>query len=214
MKDRAPRRCARHWFARLSPMSFLCHRTAERFFGPRNCPRRVKRPHYLCVRQNCTHRSNQGRTGSHRGTKNDKAAKRRPVIDPVVCHERKIWSGRRGSNPRPRPWQGRALPLSYTRIRDGGERSPSTADLCQMRTANATVRMRSDAAPVIQFHYQMAANRSETTPKLGTAAPLGPRREPRDQSPSVTRGDSSRSPWFRSPAGKRLRIEFCGQAAI
>ena len=29
------------------------------------------------------------------------------------------WSGRRGSNPRPRPWQGRALPLSYTRIRFG-----------------------------------------------------------------------------------------------
>ena len=25
------------------------------------------------------------------------------------------WSGRRGSNPRPRPWQGRALPLSYSR---------------------------------------------------------------------------------------------------
>ena len=29
----------------------------------------------------------------------------------------KNWSGRRDSNPRPRPWQGRALPLSYTRIR-------------------------------------------------------------------------------------------------
>jgi hypothetical protein len=28
----------------------------------------------------------------------------------------KYWSGRRDSNPRPRPWQGRALPLSYTRI--------------------------------------------------------------------------------------------------
>ena len=26
------------------------------------------------------------------------------------------WSGKRGSNPRPRPWQGRALPLSYFRI--------------------------------------------------------------------------------------------------
>jgi hypothetical protein len=26
-----------------------------------------------------------------------------------------IWSGRRGSNPRHRPWQGRALPLSYSR---------------------------------------------------------------------------------------------------
>src|SRR5579863_4071907 len=25
------------------------------------------------------------------------------------------WSGRRGSNPRHRPWQGRALPLSYSR---------------------------------------------------------------------------------------------------
>ena len=29
------------------------------------------------------------------------------------------WSGRRDSNPRPRPWQGRALPLSYTRILTG-----------------------------------------------------------------------------------------------
>jgi hypothetical protein len=26
------------------------------------------------------------------------------------------WSGRRDSNPRPRPWQGRALPLSYARL--------------------------------------------------------------------------------------------------
>src|SRR5256712_4556762 len=25
------------------------------------------------------------------------------------------WSGKRDSNPRPRPWQGRALPLSYSR---------------------------------------------------------------------------------------------------
>ncbi len=30
-----------------------------------------------------------------------------------------IWSGRRDSNPRPQPWQGCALPLSYTRIHDG-----------------------------------------------------------------------------------------------
>ncbi len=28
-----------------------------------------------------------------------------------------FWSGRRDSNPRPQPWQGCALPLSYTRIR-------------------------------------------------------------------------------------------------
>jgi hypothetical protein len=43
------------------------------------------------------------------------------------CQFWKIWSGRRDSNPRPRPWQGRALPLSYTRIREiGGDRSPAT----------------------------------------------------------------------------------------
>ena len=29
------------------------------------------------------------------------------------------WSGRGDSNPRPQPWQGCALPLSYTRIRGG-----------------------------------------------------------------------------------------------
>src|SRR5580692_5918556 len=30
---------------------------------------------------------------------------------------KEIWSGRRDSNPRPQPWQGCALPLSYARIR-------------------------------------------------------------------------------------------------
>ena len=50
----------------------------------------------------------------------------------------KSWSGRRGSNPRPRPWQGRALPLSYTRIRIGGDCAPATAELCQMQPPNAT----------------------------------------------------------------------------
>ena len=28
-----------------------------------------------------------------------------------------IWSGKRDSNPRPQPWQGCALPLSYFRMR-------------------------------------------------------------------------------------------------
>ena len=31
-----------------------------------------------------------------------------------VCLK-KIWSGKRDSNPRLRPWQGRTLPLSYSR---------------------------------------------------------------------------------------------------
>jgi hypothetical protein len=33
--------------------------------------------------------------------------------------DRALWSGRRDSNPRPQPWQGCALPLSYTRILAG-----------------------------------------------------------------------------------------------
>ncbi len=32
----------------------------------------------------------------------------------------KFWSGRRDSNPRPQPWQGCALPLSYARIQGVG----------------------------------------------------------------------------------------------
>src|SRR5271156_4331517 len=37
---------------------------------------------------------------------------------------KRSWSGRRGSNPRPRPWQGRALPLSYARILVGWKSRP------------------------------------------------------------------------------------------
>jgi hypothetical protein len=34
---------------------------------------------------------------------------------PRTGRGREFWSGRRGSNPRLRPWQGRTLPLSYSR---------------------------------------------------------------------------------------------------
>ena len=39
------------------------------------------------------------------------------TLGQIPLCKRNFWSGRRDSNPRPRPWQGRALPLSYTRIR-------------------------------------------------------------------------------------------------
>ena len=43
----------------------------------------------------------------------------RPDRSPSAEHEltgdKKIWSGRRDLNPRLRPWQGRTLPLSYSR---------------------------------------------------------------------------------------------------
>jgi hypothetical protein len=51
-----------------------------------------------------------------------------------------IWSGRWDSNPRPQPWQGCALPLSYTRIREGKRRSPPTL-LCQKAPGLATERV-------------------------------------------------------------------------
>ena len=34
----------------------------------------------------------------------------------MLSGSRRGWSGKRDSNPRPRPWQGRALPLSYSRV--------------------------------------------------------------------------------------------------
>ena len=37
-----------------------------------------------------------------------------PCLTAWLCRRRK-WSGRRDSNPRPRPWQGRILPLNYFR---------------------------------------------------------------------------------------------------
>ena len=43
----------------------------------------------------------------------------RRILSPVrlpVPPPRHIWSGRRGSNPRPPPWQGDVLPLNYFRI--------------------------------------------------------------------------------------------------
>ena len=40
-----------------------------------------------------------------------------------------LWSGRRDSNPRLRPWQGRTLPLSYSR--SARYQFYSSANLCQ-----------------------------------------------------------------------------------
>src|SRR5436190_23775623 len=40
----------------------------------------------------------------------------RPAPYHLATPPRGEWSGKRDSNPRPRPWQGRALPLSYSRL--------------------------------------------------------------------------------------------------
>jgi hypothetical protein len=115
----------------------------------------------------------------------------------AICMK-KSWSGRRGSNPRPRPWQGRALPLSYTRIRDVGDRSPATAELCQMQAANATVRTR---PRIIKNHRgnpffltkgcESARNNAETALFGRLAPPPGTRPRIPGQAAMVSRSDSS-----------------------
>src|SRR6516165_9775481 len=48
-----------------------------------------------------------------RGSRKQKG--RRQVAFQATDFLEENWSGRRDSNPRPQPWQGCALPLSYTR---------------------------------------------------------------------------------------------------
>ena len=64
-----------------------------------------------------------------------------------------VWSGRRVSNPRPRPWQGRALPLSYSRW----------VDLClvsrqwPLRTSSAEGQNRTDDTSIFSaVLYQLS----------------------------------------------------------
>jgi hypothetical protein len=112
----------------------------------------------------------------------------------------KIWSGRRDSNPRPRPWQGRALPLSYTRIREiGGDHSPATGRAMPnaARECNSprAARNRSNG-PILNAK---AANWPETACewRLTMTCHIC-RREPkesiRDRSAMVWRSDSSHFP--------------------
>src|SRR3954454_2774031 len=50
------------------------------------------------------------------------------------------WSGRRDSNPRPQPWQGYALPLSYARAPDQGAVSRRLPTLLQAARPAASGR--------------------------------------------------------------------------
>ena len=62
-----------------------------------------------------------------------------PLYNKHACGvARADWSGRRDSNPRPQPWQGCALPLSYTRILTGSWPQPDLTILCQKGGGIAT----------------------------------------------------------------------------
>src|ERR1700733_6648683 len=57
-----------------------------------------------------------------------------------------IWSGRRDSNPRPQPWQGCALPLSYTRVLKGGAAAGRAYDAMITRMHHPPARPDSGAS--------------------------------------------------------------------
>ena len=54
-------------------------------------------------------------------------------------HQSKGWSGKRDSNPRLRPWQGRTLPLSYSRSNDQSTTRPGRVQ-AGWRSAKACAR--------------------------------------------------------------------------
>ena len=58
-----------------------------------------------------------------------KAARQRWLQSVSACWEN--WSGRWDSNPRPQPWQGCALPLSYTRSTAAGPRPRDRASMAE-----------------------------------------------------------------------------------
>ena len=68
-------------------------------------------------------RGRRRRVGTPRVVRTGDVTARRPRGDGAVrsiFRDRENWSGRWDSNPRPQPWQGCALPLSYARIHASG----------------------------------------------------------------------------------------------
>src|SRR3954451_10888719 len=61
-----------------------------------------------------------------------------PELIQVTSKIPESWSGRRDSNPRPQPWQGCALPLSYARILAAGSHVPARRRIIQGEEAIAS----------------------------------------------------------------------------
>ena len=84
-----------------------------------------------------------------------------------------FWSGRRDSNPRPQPWQGCALPLSYTRIR-GTTPGRVVGAICRKRSDIATGLRRSflqncPAASLRRFFRRWLGKYAEAVAKCAEA---------------------------------------------
>src|SRR5215208_6166729 len=71
-----------------------------------------KHRHLRCTRRKCSLAPPSISTRSGVGVGTHVAERAARGLGPARCEQ---WSGKRDSNPRLRPWQGRTLPLSYSR---------------------------------------------------------------------------------------------------
>src|SRR5471032_1556456 len=80
------------------------------------------------------------------------------------------WSGRRDSNPRPRPWQGRALPLSYARapIRPGRCRKAVVIGVFRRLGKPAAPRLGGPLTPAVPASAQAAWKRPGGAQRSGS----------------------------------------------
>ena len=67
------------------------------------------------VSTNFTTRAKDGGAGRNRTGVHGVAVRCMTTLPPRLIYLFAVWSGKRGSNSRPQPWQGCALPLSYSR---------------------------------------------------------------------------------------------------
>jgi hypothetical protein len=125
----------------------------------------------------------------------------------------KFWSGRRDSNPRPRPWQGRALPLSYTRIREiGGDHAPATGRAMPNAHRECNSLRVVFERPNRPISERLRANQPETACERSPTSPIAAFGNPEGRLPSVLRSDSSHLP--NQPRGGPGGFVTTGRVAI
>ena len=77
---------------------------------------------------------------------------------PVPPPRQIIWSGRRDSNPRPRPWQGRILPLNYFRIKLNGAGEGSRTPTPEALDPKSSVSASSTTPAIYIRHNKMVSH--------------------------------------------------------
>ena len=103
-----------------------------------------------------------------------------------------VWSGRRDSNPRPQPWQGCALPLSYTRIRDSRAVLAARPGYCPKAVGSASALLQ-----LFDRHVTIRQNRWEN------------RLFSRDVSAALVAGSSRQAMRRARIANRRGEIRSC-----